>query len=141
MSAHPAQRSHPQSQLPLPPTPPQTARKGSPPAACAANRRPHGPQNQALAAPHGPTSHSPSAEDEQAQQSLQAPCIQVAGSQHANAAIQHQSNNQPPLQHSQQADDAPTLHHRAIQPQPAIRSRAKAALPQSPQAQSENRGP
>src|SRR5262249_18319934 len=95
----------------------------------------------APAAPHDQASRSPSAEDGQVQRSLQAPCIQGAGSQHANAAIQHQSNHQPPLQHNQQAADAPTLHHPAIQPQPAIRSRAKAALPKPPKAKPETRGP
>src|SRR5262249_20105392 len=134
-------KSRPQSQPPQHPAPPQTARKGSPPAACAAILHQLHPHAAAPAALHDQASRSPSAEDGQAQRSLQAPCIQGAGSQHANAAIQHQSNHQPPLQHNQQAADAPTLHHPAIQPQPAIRSRANPTPPQSPQPQPEPRGP
>src|SRR5262249_59436131 len=87
-----AQKSRPQSQPPQHPAPPQTARKGSPPAACAAILHQLHPHAAAPAALHDQASRSPSAEDEQAQRSLQAPCIQLAGSQPTNASLKHLSN-------------------------------------------------
>src|SRR4029453_3411913 len=133
-----ARRSCPQSQHPRPPTPPQTANTEPAPAACAAIDR--APDTPAQAARRGPTSRSPSAEDDPTRRSQPEPCNPAAATQHANATLPHQPPAQAPQPHSRQAANRPS-HPSAQQPQPATRSPPQAAPPRSPQAQSEIRVP
>src|SRR5262249_3305372 len=134
-----AQKSRRRSQHAPTPIPRQTRRTATPPADCAPNALPqHEPQAQA--ARRGPTSRSPSAEDDPKQRSMTAPCSRVAAPQHAHATPPHPHPPQPPKQHSRQAANPPP-DPAAQQPPPATRCHAAPALPRSPQAQSGSREP
>src|SRR5262249_2512082 len=82
-NAHQAQKSRRQTQHAPITRPRQTRRAATPPAGCAPNAL-HKHEPRAQAAPRGPTSRSPSAEDDPIPQAMTAPCSPVAALQHAH---------------------------------------------------------